>query len=179
MVDAALDFSALADSAKHDPVSALNQYCASIAPTDKNQYTGLTKDYNLIVICAESFSPYVIDEQRTPALYKLANGGFRFHNYYCSFPNTTTNGEYALCMGLMPDMSRTKTASSFDVSRSNYLPYCMGNVFASRGYPAYAYHNYYGTFYDRNHTHPNMGYTFRAVGAGLTCRCHGRPLTRI
>lgn len=166
-VDAALDFSALADSAKHDPVSALDQYCASIAPTDKNQYTGLTKDYNLIVICAESFSPYVIDEQRTPALYKLANGGFRFHNYYCSFPNTTTNGEYALCMGLMPDMSRTKTASSFDVSRSNYLPYCMGNVFASRGYPAYAYHNYYGTFYDRNHTHPNMGYTFRAVGSGL------------
>lgn len=166
-VDPSLDFSALANSTDDETLSALDRYCASIAPTDTNQYTGLTKDYNLIMICAESFSPYLIDEQRTPALYKLANGGFRFQNYYCSFPNTTTNGEYALCMGLMPDMSRTKTASSFDVSRSNYLPYCMGTVFSSLGYPAYAYHNYYGTFYDRNHTHPNMGYTFQAVGSGL------------
>lgn len=166
-IDPSLDFSALANSTDDESLSALDQYCASLAPTNKNQYTGLTKDYNLIMICAESFSPYLIDKERTPALYKLANGGFRFQNYYCSFPNTTTNGEYALCMGLMPDMSRTKTASSFDVSRSNYLPYCMGTVFSSLDYPAYAYHNYYGTFYDRNHTHPNMGYTFRAVDSGL------------
>lgn len=166
-LDASLDFSALASKTTDADVSALDQYCASLAPTSKNQYTGLTKEYNLIMICAESFSPYLIDKERTPTLYKLANSGFRFQNYYCSFPNTTTNGEYALCMGLMPDMSRTKTASSFDVSRNNYLPYCMGTVFSSSGYPAYAYHNYYGTFYDRNHTHPNMGYTFRAVDSGL------------
>ena len=38
--------------------------------------------YNVIFITAEGFSGYVIDEERTPMLYKLKNEGFVFNHYY-------------------------------------------------------------------------------------------------
>lgn len=136
----------------------------------KNEYSGIAKGYNLITVCAESFSPICVSEELTPTLYKMINakdGGFVFNNFYNCFPNTTTNGEYTFVMGLMPNMSRTKVASSFDDSIGNYLPYCLGNVYSDMGMPAHAYHNYYGTFYDRKITHKNMGYDFKAIDAGL------------
>ena len=76
-------------------------------PTSKTQYTGLLKDYNLITICAESFSNLLIDPERTPALYKLATHGFIFNNYYGTFGSNTTIGEYTFCTGLYPDLSRS------------------------------------------------------------------------
>ena len=135
--------------------------------TQKNKYTGLCEGYNLITICAEAFSPEFIDPELTPTLYKLANSGFIFENFYSSYPNTTTNGEYSFCMGLFPDLSRGKTNSSFTLSASNYLPYCYGNLFKQNGGKAYAYHNYVAEFYYRNFTHPNMGYEFSAANSGL------------
>jgi hypothetical protein len=145
----------------------LDRYFAGKVPTKKNEYTGLLQGYNVIMLCAESYSPYLISPELTPTLYKLSTNGFVFENFYCSFPNTTTAGEYAFCMGLMPDMYRSKVASSFDASSTNYLPYCMGNVFGKQALPAYAYHDYYGSFYNRNITHANMGYDFKAVSFGL------------
>ena len=163
-----IDFQALAERAADDTaLQALTARLSARTPTEKNDYTGLCSGYNLIAICAEAFSPYVIDPERTPTLYHLATHGFVFDNFYNSFKNTTTNGEYAFCMGLMPDMSRTKTESSFALSSDHYLPYCYGNLFSERGWGAYAYHNYTGDFYYRNITHPNMGYQFKAVGSGL------------
>lgn len=147
-----------------DPIS---KYLNTVSPTAKNEYTGIAEGYNLITICAEAFSPAVIDEELTPTLYKLSNGGIVFNNFYATFPNTTTNGEYTLCTGLFPDTSRNKTEASFNDSANNYLPLCLGNALREIGYTTYAYHNYYGTFYDRHMTHPNMGYDFKAIGNGL------------
>lgn len=160
-----LDFTALA--AEDPELQALNRYLAACAPTPKNEYTGLAEGYNLITICAESFSPLVIDAELTPTLYHLSTNGFRFQNFYNSFVNTTTNGEFAFCTGLLPNMSRTKVDSSFDACNSNYLPYCLGNVFRALGGTSNAYHNYYGSFYNRTVSHVNMGYDFKAIGAGL------------
>ena len=39
-----------------------------------------------------------------------------------------------MCMGLYPDMSRTKTDSSFNVAGTNYLPFCLGNALKEKGY---------------------------------------------
>ena len=160
-----LDFSAL--ETEDEAIGALNQYLATVAPTAKNEYTGIAEGYNLITICAESFSPLLIDEELTPVLYQLSTNGFVFQNFYNSFVNTTTNGEFAFCTGLMPNMSRTKVDSNFDAVNTNYLPYCLGNVYGASGYRAYAYHNYYGTFYNRTVSHVNMGYDFKAIGSGL------------
>ena len=162
-----IDFTSLADSADSDILKATDEYLANTTPTRKNNYTGLLKDYNLITICAESFCPWFISEELTPTLYQLSHTGILFENYYGTFQSVTTNGEYTMCMGLYPDMSRTKTDSSFNVAGSNYLPFCLGNALKDMGYQTWAYHDYIGDFYNRNITHANMGYTFKAADSGL------------
>ena len=165
-----IDFAALASSADSDILKATDEYLANATPTRKNNYTGLLKDYNLITICAESFCPWFISEELTPTLYKLSHTGILFENYYGTFQSVTTNGEYTMCMGLYPDMSRTKTDSSFNVAGTNYLPFCLGNALKDMGYQTWAYHDYIGDFYNRNITHANMGYTFKAADSGLAMK---------
>ena len=162
-----IDFTALADSTDSDILKATDEYLSNATPTRKNNYTGLLKDYNLITICAESFCPWFISEELTPTLYKLSHTGILFENYYGTFQSVTTNGEYTMCMGLYPDMSRTKTDSSFNVAGTNYLPFCLGNALKDMGYQTWGYHDYIGDFYNRNITHANMGYTFKAADSGL------------
>ena len=165
-----IDFAKLAGSTDSAILKATDEYLAKITPSRKSNYTGLLKDYNLITICAESFCPWFISEELTPTLYKMTHTGIIFKNYYGSFQSVTTNGEYTMCMGLFPDMSRTKTDSSFNVAGTNYLPFCLGNALNEMGYTSYGYHDYIGDFYNRNITHANMGYNFKAADSGLNVK---------
>ena len=164
-----IDFDHLNTLTENEKLKSLNSYIASLSGTKQNPYTGMLSDYNLIVLCAESFATGVIDPELTPTLYKLANEGIIFNNYYNSYLNNTTDGEYALCTGLHPDASRYKEVASFYASRNSYLPYCLGNIFKQqKNIQSYGYHYYYSSFYGRNLTHPNMGYTMQFPGEGLT-----------
>lgn len=163
-----LDFAKLYDETDDPELRALDSFLSGREPTKKNEYTGALKGYNLITICAESFSPRFISEELTPALYKMTHqDGFLFENFYGTFQSVTTNGEYTFCLGLFPDLTRTKTSSSFNVSAANYLPYALGNILGDAGYTTLGYHNYVGHFYNRNITHPNMGYDFKTPDNGL------------
>ena len=162
-----IDLYTLAEEAGNAMLRTTDEYLSQVIPTRKNNYTGLLQDYNLITICAESFCPWFISEELTPTLYKLSHTGIIFDNYYGTFQSVTTNGEYTMCMGLYPDMSRTKTDSSFNVAGTNYLPFCLGNALKEKEYQTWAYHDYIGDFYNRNITHANMGYTFKAADSGL------------
>lgn len=164
-----IDFDALNAMTEDKKLLAINDYCAKISGTNQNEYTGMLKDYNLIVMCAESFSPAAIDKDLTPNLYKLTQQGIIFNNYYNTFPNTTTDGEYALMQGLYPDAGRSKAVSSLYASRNSYLPFTLGNVFRDqRGVESFGYHNYRGSYYGRSESHPNMGYTMKFAGDGMT-----------
>lgn len=163
-----IDFDALNAETDDQDILALNQYIASLTGTKKNPYTGMLADYNLITICAESFSAGAIREELTPTLYKMVNEGFVFNNYYNSYPNNTTDGEYSFCMGLWPDTKRGKNFSSFYASRNSYLPYSLGTIFREQKQAeTFAYHNYSGSYYGRDESHPNMGYTCKFAGAGM------------
>ena len=163
-----IDFASLNSKTDKADIIQLNDYFAAQSGTNKNEYTGYFKDKNLIVLCAESFSPYFIDREMTPTLYKMVTGGFVFKNYFNSWPNTTTNGEYSLCMGMFPDMSRHKSDGSFKHSADNYLPFCFGNQFKNIGVNTFAYHNYKASYYTRKESHPNMGYdVFKTMGNGM------------
>ena len=163
-----LDFAKLYDETEDKELRDLDGFFSGREPTKKNKYTGALKGYNLIYICAESYSPWFVDPELTPALYKMTNqDGFIFKNFYGTFQSVTTNGEYTFCMGLLPDLTRTKTSSSFNVSAANYLPFCLGNILGDQGYTTLGYHNYVGHFYNRNITHPNMGYDFKTPDNGL------------
>lgn len=163
-----IDFDALSAMTEDKKLQAINRYCASLPGTGCNEYTGMLSDYNLIVLCAESFSTGAIHPELTPTLYRLANEGLVFKNFYNTYPNNTSDGEYTLCTGLYPDLTRYKEAPSFYASRASYLPYCLGNIFAQqRGIQSYGYHNHIGTYYGRNESHPNMGYVMKFQGDGL------------
>ena len=162
-----LDFAALAASTEDRTLQELDRWFAGVEPTAKNEYTGLLKGYNVIELCAESYSPWLVSEELTPTLYRMSHSGLVFDNYYGTFNSMTTNGEYSLCLGLLPDMTRVKTQSSFDESVGHYLPFCLGTILKNYGYTTLAYHNNIGEFYNRSRTHPNMGYKFRSQGDGL------------
>lgn len=157
-----IDYDAIMAKETDEALMALHKYVSAQPGSSVNEYTGMFEGYNLIMICAESFTSYMIDEELTPTLYKMQNGGFSFNNFYGTFKSITTNGEYAFCTGLMPNTVGTtdelKTDSTFLASATKYLPYCMGNVFSSMGANTFAYHSNYGSYYQRSTTHPNMGY---------------------
>lgn len=164
-----IDFDALNAQTDNKKLQAINDYCAQLTGTRKNAYTGLLEDYNLIVLCGESFSPAAIHPELTPTLYRMSQEGFIFQNYYNSFPNTTTDGEYALLQGLWPDSTRTRAASSLYASRNSYLPFTLGNAFSQqRDVQSFGYHNYRGVYYGRDESHPNMGYAMKFAGDGMT-----------
>ncbi len=164
-----LDLDQLSTMTENEKLQAINAYCAQLTGTNKNDYTGMLADYNLILVCGESFSGAAIHPEVTPTLYKLANEGILFENYYNSFPNTTTDGEYALLQGLWPDASRSKATSSLFASRGSYLPFTLGNIFREqREVESWGYHNYRGAYYGRDESHPNMGYTMQFAEDGMT-----------
>ena len=100
-----IDFDKLLAEEEDESALALHRYFSAQKGTKQNEYTGMFAGYNLIFLCAESFSPYVIDAERTPTLYRMATEGFQFTDYYNSVCDNTSNGEYALLTGLLPDTS--------------------------------------------------------------------------
>ncbi|MBQ5444993.1 MAG: LTA synthase family protein, partial [Erysipelotrichaceae bacterium] len=167
------NFRLLAGGCEDEEVRDLLNYMASQEVSEKNEYTGLFEGYNLIYICAESFSSLAIDETITPTLYKMANNGIVLNNYYNSFRNTTTNGEYAILTGVWPDVARQSTnmgkiTGTMGRSIGKDMTPALGNTFAlSEGLQPRAYHNYLGYYYGRNKTLPNMGFECQFMNDGM------------
>ena len=55
------DFAALAENEKSGRIAKIHQYVNSVQPTKKNEFTGLFKGKNLIIITAEAFAKEAID----------------------------------------------------------------------------------------------------------------------
>lgn len=142
----------------------LAEYLGRVAPTNRNEYTGMFEGYNLIFLTAEGFSTYAIREDLTPTLYKMVNSGFVFTNYYVPLWQTSTSdGEYVNTTGLIPDgqHSMRKTADT-----GMDMAFSLPRFFAKEGVYNWAYHNNTLSYYDRYRTHPNLGYDFKASKLG-------------
>ena len=153
-----IDYALLHELADNDHQTWLADYIEGQTPTDSNEYTGIFEGYNLIFLTAEGFSTYAIDEELTPTLYRLSHSGFVFNNYYVPIWQTSTSdGEYVNMTGLIPDQQ-----FSMRKSAANVQPFVMPAFFAADGVKSYAYHDNSLSYYERQNTHPNMGYDFRA-----------------
>ncbi len=143
---------------------SMNKYFSNKEPTSQNEYTGMFEGKNLIMVIGETFSPYFIDPELTPTLYKMQSEGINFTNFYTPIWGvSTSDGEYVSTTGLLPKSgvwSYTRTAE-------NYMPFAFGNQFNSLGYESFAFHNHDYTYYNRDKSHPNMGYEFIAKWNGL------------
>lgn len=159
-----IDFDKLIEEEDNDKISNLHKYFKSVSPTEKNKYSGMFKDKNLIVITAEAFSPIAIDKKLTPTLYKMYTEGFSFSNFYTPiFYVSTSDGEYVSLTSLLPK----EGVWSFQKSSKISLPFVYGNILKKYGYSANAYHNGRYNYYKRNLSHPNMGYKYVGCGNGL------------
>lgn len=163
----AIDFQALADSASDSVLRSMAQYFGSLTPSKKNEYTGLFQGKNLVLITAEAFSPWFISRELTPTLYKLTHEGFVCENYYQpGWGQSTTGGEYAVMTGLLPTWVGSNV--SFYASANDDMPFALGNQLRALGYHTGAYHDNIYNYYNRDKTHPNLGYDYQGVGSGLT-----------
>ncbi len=157
-----IDFETLKSTESNRTVQGLHDYVSSLTPSKKNKYTGIFKGKNLIFITAEAFSAEVIDENLTPTLYRLATKGINFTDYYQPASAGTTGGEYQNLLGMLP----SQEGRSFKNSATHNLYFTMGNQLNRLGYYGKAFHNNSYTFYDRNKTHINLGYSDGFMGYG-------------
>ena len=160
-----LDFSALAEDEPNTRVAAIHKYVNSVTPSKKNQYTGLFEGKNLILIAAEGFAAEVIDPELTPTLYRLANEGIKFHDYYQPmWGGSTSSGEFSILSGVVPSGGTNSVREA--VQQDLFLT--MGNQLQELGYHSVAYHNHTYTYYDRHITHESFGYDeFIGMGNGM------------
>ena len=145
-----IDFDALIANGNNN-IDILAQIMQNMAPSKKNEYTGMMEGYNLIYITAEAFSPYAVSEELTPTLYKMMNSGVVVKDYYVPLWFTSTSdGEYVNLMGQLPDGSH-----SFRRTQNNTYPYALPMYFEEEGVKSFAYHNNSLSYYNRHITHPN------------------------
>ena len=157
-----IDFKELASKEKEEAIKSLHQYFSSVTPTNKNEYTGMFEGYNLIFLTAEGFSPWAVDPVVTPTLYKLTHTGFVFENFYTPiWWTSTSDGEFVACTGLIPNGT-----NSFTKSAKCDMPFCLGWQFKELSYRTRAYHNHSYKYYNRDLTHPNMGYDYKGANGG-------------
>ncbi|MBR0398859.1 MAG: LTA synthase family protein [Eubacterium sp.] len=150
-----IDFSEIAAASEDETVKKISSYAASLTPSRQNEYTGLFAGKNLILICAEAFSGAVVNEELTPALYRLIHNGFYFSDYYQpAWGGSTSTGEYSFLTGLAPQ-DEVETILETE-GKNNY--FTMGSQLQRLGYYSCAFHNGSYDYYDRNLTHKNLGY---------------------
>ena len=123
---------------------------------------------NIVFFLAESLDPIAIDEQLTPTLYKLANSGFNFTNYYAPlYPASTADGEFRTEWSLISSRGDTLTLYAY---KDVYSPYLFVNSFSD--YNINIYHNYNGDYYNRRNYFKSLGYAnFKACYYGLNLPC--------
>ena len=161
-----IDFEALVEAETNETVQGMHRYFASLTPSEKNGYTGMFEGKNLILITAEGFSPYAIDKDLTPTLYRLAHEGFSFSNFYQpDWTMSTTGGEFAVTTGLIPTWLSGDMAPAASAGKS--MPLTLAHLFADRGYSVPAWHNHYYTYYGRDQYLSNFGYDYHGIGSGL------------
>lgn len=161
-----IDFEALSRSTEDDILRAMHQFFGSLTPSQQNQYTGMFKDKNLILITAEGFSSAAISKELTPTLYRLTHEGFVFNNYYQpDWTMSTSGGEFAILTGIIPNWINGSRVFTASIDKS--FPFSLAKQFRALGYSVPAYHNNGYTYYDRDRTHPNLGYDYQGIGNGL------------
>lgn len=143
-------------------IAKMNKYISTLTPSMQNEFTGLFKGKNLIFISAEAFAAEVIDPELTPTLYRLANKGIQFTDFYQLSGAGTTGGEYQNVFGMLP----SNGGSSFKNTADNFNYYTIGSMLDRQGYYGQAYHNNSYTYYDRHKTHNNLGYSEGYMGYG-------------
>lgn len=148
------DWKELIENETNTKLNTLNKYFINNNTTDINEYTGLFKDKNLIVIMLESVNDIIINEEDYPNFYKMYNEGMHWENNYSPRNSCSTgNNEMSGMTGLY-SIYNTCTANEY---KENTYFESIFNLFNNQGYKTFSAHNYTEHYYYRNEIHTNMG----------------------
>lgn len=177
-VDENIDLDKLIQNESNNDIKELHQYFNSQIPTNKNEFTGMFKDKNIIFIVAESFDEIAINKELTPTLYKIKNEGIKFNNYFApKYPASTADGEYMLEWGTLPIIG--ENYSLIDMVY-NTNPYILPRILKNNGYKTYVYHDYFGYYNRRKKYFSTLNFDgMKYCEEGINTRCdhfHGSDM---
>ena len=163
-----IDLAAIGEDSGNDTIASMCDYFNSLTPTNKNKYTGMFEGFNLIWITCEGFSGYLLEEEEYfPTISYMVENGFVFENYYQPlWYGSTLGGEYANLLGMMPN-DGGYINMTYAGSNGNDLYFSIANQLNRQGYTSIGYHDNSYDYYDRDISHPVLGYDWRANGSGL------------
>lgn len=127
---------------------------------EKNKYTNILKDKNIIFIHMEGIQTYLMDlkfngEYVTPTINKLASEGMFFNNFYPQISTgTSSDTEFTLNTSLMPAASGTVFTAYYD---RTYIT--IPKLLKEKGYETFSMHGNYSSMWNRSNVHPLLGYT--------------------
>ncbi|MBQ3021187.1 MAG: sulfatase-like hydrolase/transferase [Bacilli bacterium] len=147
-------WNSLISNEKNSTYNNLNNYFINRDITSKNEYTGIFKDKNLIVILLESVNEIALEKEFFPNIWKIYSEGISFRNNYSPRNNCSTgNNEMTVMTGLY-SINNTCTANKY---KNNEYYQAIFNIFKNSGYNATSYHSYTDKYYSRHTIHKNMG----------------------
>lgn len=147
----------LLENENNSVIKNLHQYYMNQSITEKNDYTGIFEDKNLIMIMVEALDMSIIDPVLTPNLYRLTQEGWYFDNYYApKYSCTTGESEFIAEMSIIPSL---KYCTPHKYVKNNYST-SIFNLFNKSGYTSTSYHGWDDKYYPRTELHSNMGSTF-------------------
>ena len=177
-IDESIDFDKLAKEETNPTIQNLHNYFKYREATEQNEYTGIFKDKNVILIMAESFDEIAIDKELTPTLYKMKTEGIVFNNYFApKYPASTADGEYMLEWGTLPIIG--ENYSLIDMVY-NTNPYILPRALKNENYKTYVYHDYFGYYNRRKSYFGTLDFDgYRYCEEGISTRCeffHGSDM---
>ena len=123
-----------------------------------NEYTGLFKGKNLILVLCESLSTIAIDEELTPTLYMMKTQGINFNNHYAPvYQSATADSEFISLTSQIPSIDNGPLAYDF---YENTFPNALPQLFREIGYSANSFHSFKKEFYNRETLHYTYGFTY-------------------
>jgi len=137
-----------------ETLNTLNKYFINNEISDINDYTGMFKDKNLIVIMLESTNDIIINEDDYPNFYKMYNEGWKWVNNYSPRNSCSTGNNEMSGMISLYSIYNTCTANNY---KNNKYFQSIFNMFRNENYYAFSAHNYLEHYYDRSVIHTNMG----------------------
>ena len=144
----------LIDNETNETLNTLNKYFINNDISDTNNYTGMFKDKNLIVIMLESVNDIIINKEDYPNFYKMYSEGWRWKNNYSPRNSCSTGNNEMSGMTSLFSIYNTCTANNY---RKNTYFEAIFNLFNNKGYNTFSAHDYTEHYYYRNEIHTNMG----------------------
>mgnify|MGYP004464671561 FL=1 len=144
----------LTNNETNETYKVLNNYFINNKITDNNNYTGMFKDKNLIVIMLESVNDIIINKEDYPNFYKMYSEGWHWKNNYSPRNSCSTGNNEMSGMTSLYSIYNTCTANNY---RKNSYFEAIFNLFNNKGYYTFSAHDYTEHYYYRNEIHTNMG----------------------